>query len=196
MTGIEKIIAHIQAESEAAAKIVTDAAEAEVQEMLAAAEQKAKLLAANENELNEAKLNEENTAAQSAARLAKRRVLLSKRGELIAQVIADAQKQLEELPDGEAVAFLLKLAAQCAGKAEGEMQLCEKDLARLPADFAEQLKKAAPEAKLTISKTPVPISGGFILRCGEIEQNCSLESLFYAAREKLQDIAQKTLFCA
>ncbi|MFR1809194.1 MAG: V-type ATP synthase subunit E family protein, partial [Pygmaiobacter massiliensis] len=119
MTGIEKIIAHIQAESEAAAKTVTDAAEAEVQEMLAAAEQKEKLLAANEDELNEAKLNEANTAAQSAARLAKRRVLLSKRGELIAQVIADAQKQLEELPDGEAVAFLLKLAAQCAGKAEG-----------------------------------------------------------------------------
>lgn len=193
---MDKIIAHIQAESNAAAKAITDAATAEVQEMLAVAEQKAKLLAASEREQSAARQQEASAAAQSAARLAKRRILLRKRGELIAQVIADAQKRLQALPDDEAIAFLLRLATANAGNAKGEMQLCEKDLARLPANFTEQLQKAAPEATLTISKTPAKISGGFILRCGEIEQNCSLESLFYAAREKLQDIAQNTLFYA
>lgn len=194
MTGLEKIIAHIRAEGASAAEAITANAKAEVQEMLAAAEQKAKLLAENEAELNEARLNEAKLAAESAARLAKRRILLSKRGALIAAVLADAQKRLEEQSDEAAIAFLLRLAARCAGKTEGEMQLSKKDLARLPADFAERLRQAAPEARLTISETPANISGGFILRCGEIEQNCSLESLFYAARERLQDIAQQTLF--
>lgn len=48
--------------------------------------------------------------------------------------------------------------------------------------------------KLTVSRETRDIDGGFVLSYGGIEENCSIEALFYAARERLQDRVQELLF--
>lgn len=196
MTGIEKIIAQINAESDAEVKKITGAATAEVRQIMADAEAQAEKLAAARREQADAREKEAVLAAESAAALAKRRALLMTRQALIGEAIADARQTLAALPDGEAVELLLKMAARYAGAAEGEMRLSARDLARLPADFAERLAAAAPAARLTVSPTAAQITGGFVLLCGEVEQNCSFESLFAAAKDQMQDIAQNELFCS
>lgn len=196
MTGIEKIIAQIEAENAAEVEKVLADANARLAREQAEAEKRAEALAAAARESADARVKEAIAAGESAAALAKRKALLVTRQELINDVIAEAKDKLLNLPDDKMTELLLKMAARYAGSATGEMRLCEKDLARLPADFAEKLTQAAPDAKLTVGKAPAAISGGFVLLCGEVEQNCSFESLFAAAKDEMQDIAQKELFCS
>ena len=44
-----------------------------------------------------------------------------------------------------------------------------------------------------MAKQPRPIDGGFILVYGGVEENCSIEALFYAEQERLQDKVQAFL---
>ena len=75
----------------------------------------------------------------------------------------------------------------------GEIYFSAADLARLPADFDSRLEKAAKGALQRSSETR-PIDGGFVLTYGGVEENCSIEALFYAAREELQDKVHALLF--
>lgn len=194
MTGIETIIAEINAQGELEAKKITGAAQAQVRTMLEEAQKKAEHLAEAERAAAAVREKDMATAGESAAALAKRRALLETRQALIGETIEAAKARLLDLPDEETVALLLQMAARYAQSAKGEMRLSAKDLARLPADFAHRLAQAAPNASLTVSDTPAAIDGGFVLACGDVEQNCSFASLFAAARDAMQDTARQLLF--
>ncbi len=56
---------------------------------------------------------------------------------------------------------------------------------RLPAAFLKKLK---------LSEQTRPIDGGLILRCGDVESNCSLELLFAQLREELEVDVYRALF--
>lgn len=61
--------------------------------------------------------------------------MLAAKQNAIRDVIAAAQKELHDLPDDEYFSVLLKLAQKNALPGDAEMQLNEKDLARMPQDF-------------------------------------------------------------
>ena len=56
--------------------------------------------------------------------------------------------------------------------------------------------KIAPEKlnRLTLSTQTANIDGGLILRCGNVESNCSLSILFAQLRESLESEVARTLF--
>ena len=60
----------------------------------------------------------------------------------------------------------------------------------MPAGFAEKLKTQG----LTISKESKEIDGGFLLLYGDVEENCSFDAMFMAAKETLQDEVRDLLF--
>lgn len=67
---------------------------------------------------------------------------------------------------------------------------------RLPEGFEDRLNAALKDkgAVLRISGDTRDIDGGFVLTYGGIEENCSIDALFDAAHEVLQDKVQEILF--
>ena len=51
-------------------------------------------------------------------------------------------------------------------------------------------------ARLTLANQTVNIDGGLVLRCGNVESNCSLSILFAQLRESLESEVARTLFDA
>jgi V/A-type H+-transporting ATPase subunit E len=49
-------------------------------------------------------------------------------------------------------------------------------------------------ASLIISENTVTIDGGFILKYGDVEENCSFDALFSSAKEELSDRVNAILF--
>ena len=94
------------------------------------------------------------------------------------------------LDDKAYFALLGKMVEKYAPEKSGKLLLSAKDLARMPADFAEAAKKRG----LTVSDETRAIDGGFVLDYDGIEENCSFEALFYASQEALQDKVQEFLF--
>ena len=151
-------------------------ADAEAAEMLAAAEKKAEAV--------------KKTALSNASLLTRNAVLEAKRREINAAVDAMIT-HIAELPDAEYFALLYKMAAGVPTK-EGELLLNARDLSRLPQDFTAQLQQVGLNA--TVAKEPAEIDGGFILRTGAIEQNCSFAAVIEDKRNAIEDDINALLF--
>lgn len=197
MTGLEKITGQIISEAEENAKNTLREAELEAAKIYEAAQAEAKQLTEAAKEQTDAQLKVIDEQSQSGAALQKRQAILAAKQKLIAQTVADAKSALYALDDTAYFDLLLKMAGKFALPKKGTALLNEKDLARLPKDFEKKLGDAVKSitgAALTIGTQTRAIDGGFILDYDGIEENCSFSALFDAEAEKLQDLAQITLF--
>lgn len=193
MTGLEKIVQQIQSEAQQAADNVIAQAKTEATEIVNKAKQEAAAQIASIE--GQSKTDEGNilSAGKSAAALQIRRAVLEAKQQIIGELIEKTQKSIYDLPDDKYFALILKMVTKYALPERGEILFNASDLKRLPADFSDNIAKAAP-AGLTISKETRNIDGGFVLIYGGVEENCSFDALFYAAQETLQDKVQKLLF--
>lgn len=195
MTGLEKIVAAIRQEAQAEAQALIDQAKAEAARIRSDGKSGSDALCAEIEAAAGQQAAEIERASVSAARLQRRRKLLEAKQEILARTLEQALERLYALPGEEYFNLLIKMAAACAERAEGELLLCERDLPRRPQDFARRLAQALPEgAALAVSDEPRPIDGGFILKYGEIEHNCSFRAIFDARREELTDRMRDILF--
>ncbi len=193
MTGLEKIIKQIQDEAEASAAKVIAEAQAKAQEIRAKAQEDAQSKRAAIEEQTAHEVEMIASSAKSAASLAIRRAVLAAKQEVINGVIVKARESILSLPDDEYFALILKMAQKYSLPQPGEAYFSQADLNRMPSDFAKKLE-AASKGGLAVAKQPRPIDGGFILVYGGVEENCSIEALFYAEQERLQDKVQAFLF--
>lgn len=195
MTGLEKIVSAIRREAQAEAEKTVGQAKAEAARILADEKAKSDDLCAGIEEEAGRQAADIERAAASAAELTRRRSLLQTKQDLISQTIEQALGKLYALPVGAYFDLLLSMAVSGAEPGTGELLLCERDLLRCPEDFRERLQKALPEgAMLSVSDKPRPIDGGFILKYGDIEQNCSFKAVFDARRDELTDRVSEILF--
>lgn len=193
MTGLEKIVQQIRDEAQQAANEALDKSRAQALEItnnagVDAAARREAIKAQSENEVKNLL-----SAAESAAELAKRRALLSAKQEIISQIIADTQADIFAMSDEDYFALILKMVKKYSLSQKGEIIFSKKDLDRMPSGFADKIAGCA-NGPLEVSKGTRPIEGGFILLYGGVEENCSIEALFYAAREQLQDKVSGILF--
>lgn len=196
MTGLEKILERIQA-----------GAELQAEEILAAARQEAAEIMAEGDSVTERESSElvektrEEAAligriADSGSELEGRKLLLSIRQELISGVIDEALKRLRTLPDDKYFAVCERLACRFAEAGDGEIVFSAADRKRLPEGFVESLngKLADKGARLSLAADTADISGGFVLRYGGIEENCSFAAIVEQHRDSLSDRLGHILF--
>lgn len=176
----DKVISVINADS---AKVCDDilakgrtAAEKAVKEVNAKAQQRASQMKA---------------ASKSRAELEKRNTLLKKRREEIDITFGAIYDYLINLDGENYFNIIYKLCSKLSGK-EGEMLFNGKDLKRLPKDFESRLAKTGLNAK--VSKNTADITGGFILKCGDIEENMSFSSMLADKHEQIEDLINRELF--
>lgn len=198
MTGLEKILEHIKSDADSEIEKVISQAKQEANSII----EEAKAQGSNKVKSIEeqTKVNYESLIknGESAASLKEKRMILEAKQQVIEEMIRSAMESLEKLPDNEYFETIIKMVKKYALKnKEGKLLFSKSDLNRLPGNFKELLGEALKDNEvtmLTISNETRPINGGFVLLYGEIEENCSFEALFSAAKETLQDKVGALLF--
>lgn len=195
MTGLEKIVKEIEDEARSEAAATIEKAKAEAAEILEkaktnAAEERAKIEAATKQEVADIEQGRESSKA-----LQRRQRTLQTKQMVLDETLAKALDELYKLPDDEYFAVVQKLALNAAQEGDGEVFFNEKDHARLPHSFEKELGKALPDGKkLKVAKETLPLDGGFILKYGHIEENCSFAAIFDSRRDEFSDKIRDILF--
>ena len=194
MTGLENILAEIRKSAEEAAAQNRETAQKKADAVLEEARVKAKEEAARMDAETEAIVEKITERAKSAAALERRRSILKAKQEVIGELIDAARESLYELREEDYFALLQAMIEKYALPQDGELIVSEKDAARLPRGFLKKINASLQEGSLTLSEEKRYLDGGFLLRYGGMEENCTFDALFDAAREQLQDDVNKMLF--
>lgn len=196
MAGIEGITEEILTRAKNEAAQILAEAEAEATRIKDAAKEESEKMRTQAQAETEEKTAAQKERADSQAEMAQRQAILAEKQAIITEVVALAKEKLRAQDADAYFAMLLQILAQSVRKGEGEMFLAGRDLDRLPADFEKAVQEKAQSAggTITISKTPIDIADGFVLRYGGIEENCSLDALFAEKKESLHDLVSGMLF--
>ena len=157
-------------------------AEAEAEAILAEAEAQAQAL---------------DQRAQSQAGIEERNRRLAARRSVMDAAFARSLELLRALPRDQLLDFY---AAQAAQYVSGDAQLILSagDKEALGAELAEKItglcRKAGKSCTVTLSEETGNFLGGFILREGSIETNCTFEVLNMGAKEELEGQVAQVLF--
>ena len=196
MSGLDEILNLIDAQQKQTEDSILKAATTKASAIKAEGEVKAQK--AYEEHLQKAKAKAEKdfeNACTSVDANMKRRVLAAK-VELIDETIEKTIKKLRSLPDKEYFELLIKLAESHMQPDKGVISLGSKDLARVPADFAQKLDEIAKRkgGSIVLSKESADIDDGFILSYGLIAENCSFRAIIEAEKDDVRDTAARALF--
>ncbi len=197
MTGLEKILKHIEEDAAAAANAVVAEAESKAKEITAHAHAEGEKKCLDIEEKSKVSVLSCLSRAESAALLQEKKIILNTKQEIIHDVILRAKDSILGLPDKEYFNVILNMVKKHALGQDGQISFSVKDKNRLPVNFQEDLRNVLSGLKgteLTISEKTCDIDGGFILIYGDVEENCSFNALFFAAQETLQDKVCKLLF--
>lgn len=182
MNGIDNITKRIADEGENTAREIIAAAEAEARALRAEYAKKAegvreKILVRAEKDAEDAAFRIESSASSDA-----RRCSLAKKQELISEAFVKAEEKLSSLSGDELVSALASLALRAADGESGELVLAEKD-----ASLKEKiLAKCSANKGITVSEETHSLGGGFILKRGNTEINCTFSRLVSELRDELQ----------
>jgi V/A-type H+-transporting ATPase subunit E len=197
MTGLEKILKHIEEDAlQAADKIITEA-ECRAKEITDLARVTGEQKCAKINLESRQQVDAYLSRSQSAALLQEKKMILDVKQQLIQDVIAKGKEYLRNLPDQEYFDIILKMIKKYSLNKSGEIVFSMHDRERLPKKFDHTLQKELKDkedASLTVSDSTRDFDGGFILIYGDVEENCTFDALIAAARESLQDKINKFLF--
>lgn len=197
MTGLEKILKAIEDDAKSSADAVLAQAKQEADEITEAAKKEAASRCAEIAAKSEADVKAVLSRAESAAVLQEKKIILEAKQQIINDVINNARNSLTNLSDIEYVEVILRMVQKYADQKPGQILFSVTDKKRLPGDFTAKLNNALAGksgASLVISEETVNVNGGFVLKYGEVEENCSFDALFSAAKEELQDIVNSILF--
>ena len=195
MSGLDKILEHINTDATNTAKDLLAAAQKEADELLAKCKEDAQAAAKAIDDQSKTACDTATKRIASAAEQKEKRMILEAKQKEIDGVLSAALDKVESLDSKEYFATIIKMIGKYAHKGkEGTIAFGKKDLDRLPSDLAAQIKTAADGAKLEIAKEPANIKSGFVLSYGDVEENCSFEALIEASKETLQDKIGQALF--
>ncbi|MGL4798941.1 MAG: V-type ATP synthase subunit E [Cellulosilyticaceae bacterium] len=128
--------------------------------------------------------------AESAALLHEKKIILQGKYEMIEALLQKARASLNVLDEEDYFKVLHQLVKKYAKESSGTILFTSKDYDRLPEWFMEALETL----QLKIGKCERELEGGFILKQGDVEENCSFDALFLEKKEVLQDEVGRYLF--
>ena len=197
MTGLEKIIQTIEADAKAAAEVTISQANTVADGIMVAARAQAEKKCAEIAKKSELDVKSVLSRAESGAALQEKKFILDAKQQTISDIIAKAKDKLLTLPDSDYFDVILKIVKNHAHNKAGKIVFSAVDLKRMPKDYNSAIKNVLTSiagASLTIADETAELQGGFILVYGDIEENCSFNALFSAAKDDLQDKVNALLF--
>lgn len=193
MSGIDKIIQQIEADTDKVCDSVIGAAQQKADAIVAAAQKEADQITADGKDQTAARVVDIKKRGDSAADLEEKRVMLYTKQQIISTMLGEGLAAAKALPDDEYFTLLIKMVEKYSQPGDGVIFFGEKDKNRLPAGYIDRLNQAA-KGKITLADDVVPIEAGFVLQYGGVEQNCSFDAIFAGEAENLSDRAGRLLF--
>ena len=196
MTGLEKIIEKINADSAESCKAVAASAEKKVAEIIAEANAEGDKAAEAIMHEAQKKCTSIEAMAHSRAQQVSRQTVLAARVQAIGDTLAMLEKSLMDMPAEDYFNALVKIAAANAMPGSCVVRLNSADSKRMPKDFAAKLSSALKEkdSVCTVSDEAADIDGGLILVYGDIEINCSFAAIIEARADELKEEIAKRIF--
>ncbi len=191
MSGRDVILDRIKSDCDESIKKIDADAEKVCEQIFSESKLQAEKAALEIAKKAELKVKQINASSKSRAELEIRNALLKKRRCEIDITVSKLLDYLLGLDDGEYFEIIYRLASKLGGN-NGEILLNSKDIARLPSDFEEKLSKSGLNA--VVCKTAADISGGFILKSGDIEENMDFAALISEKSDELEDLINRGLF--
>lgn len=141
----------------------------------------------------QSKVKQMQAASKSRCDLETRNAFLKRRREEIDKTYSEILNKMKNLPDEDYFELIYTFAKKLNGMS-GVVLLNKKDMNRLPKDFLARLEECGVKAEL--SKTPYDIESGFILKCGDIEENMDFSAILSEKRDAIEDFINQELFKA
>ena len=198
MNGINKITDRIAAEAEAEASAVLAQAEEAAAAVRADFAAQAKELRESMLRQGTEEIEQKVQRADRSSRLEAKKDILSLKQELVAQAYRRAMEKILALPEADYIAFLAREAGNAALTGKEEILLNQADHDRVGEKVAAAANALAAKrglpGELKLSDKTRPINGGVVLRQGDIEVNCTLDTLLELSRGSLDAEVARILF--
>ena len=198
MKGIDKITSRILADAEAECAAVRKESDERCAAIKAEAEKKAqeeywRLVREGVKDTEQRIQRMDRTA-----RLEAKKSVLNMKQEAVSRAFELARDRIAELPERDYVGFLARQAAEAAISGQEEVIFCERDRAAVGAKAVkaanELLAAKGMPAMLTLSDATREMAGGLMLKQGDIEVNCTVDTLLDLSRGELAARVAEVLF--
>ena len=194
MDGIEKITGRIAEDAGREIGEINAEARRQADEIMARYEAKAQR--ESEEILSRGRRNADERVERlaSVAQLDARKLELAAKQEMLSRAYDLALEQLVNLPDKEYVDLLADLAVKASSTGREAVIFSQKDRARYGKAVVTQANEKLGDGHLTMSEQSRPIQGGLILSDGDVEVNCTFETLVRLQRGEMDREVAKVLF--
>ena len=198
MKGTEKIIAHIRADADTAAKKTIDEAAAEAEKIRAESFKAALTEYERLIKQGDAECEDILGGSRRIAEMEAKKSVLAVKQEMIEAAFRAARERMLDMPREDYAQFLARMAASASANGTEEIVLNARDKAELGKAVCkkanELLTAEGKLGKLTLSEDTADISGGVIVRFGGIETNCGIDALIRQQRSALAAPVAQLLF--
>jgi len=191
---VQDILKKIKADAEANASEIVAEGKAAGSKVLADAQkdidaQKEKLLSRARQHADE-----ERNRIITLARLAARRELLGEKQGLIDRVFDETRKGILGMDAGE-YRKLMRAFLEANADTGNEEVIIDANESRIDQGFLDEVSRSLGRGSgLKLASERRPIGGGFFLREGNVETNCTLDTILRDARERVETDVAAILF--
>ena len=193
MNGIEKITKRIEAQAQAEIDRILAEAKERADEIHAQAEAQAEAERAALTARNEKVAAEREERLVGAAQMEAKKVVLAARQEQLEKAYAKALETLCSMPDEQYTKTLAALLEQAAPDGKGSVIFAPDIKERIGAATVA-LANEKLKGSLTLAEETRPMQGGFILSKGNVEVNCTFETLVGLQKAETAGAVLKKLF--
>jgi len=195
MNGIEKIVNRMEADAQAELAALQAETEEKCAALRAEYEEKAQKEYAARIQTGIEECRAQAGRLNGAAEMEARKRLLNFKQNLISDIFKDAERRLCALPKADYIRFLANLAAQAAVYGTEELVFNETDAGEVGREVARAANAMLGEkGHLTVSEETRKIPGGLIIKQGDIETNCAIDTLVQLRRSELAAQVAEILF--
>lgn len=193
MNGLEKIVARMEADTQAACDALAASAAENAAAILRDCQAQADAVTRDSAQRAEAQAAEHLEHLNGSSQLACRQRVLAAKQQLIDEAFARAAQALAALPQAEYVDLLAALAAE-NGSGDEELLLSAHDRETVGAAVVDAANAKRPGTAFRLSDETRDTGGGLVLRRARVELNCSFTEKLRQLRQEESSAVAKLLF--
>lgn len=191
--GLNTILSSIEDEADKAVEKILSSAKSEADSIIKSAERQAEEMKHDAEQKAKAVFNDTLERGNNSLEHSEKQQILAEKQRLLSKSIAEAAEKIKEISDKEYFNFMKSLLKRYITDSElhGVLLMNENDIKRMTPDFKSMLDE---EYKNIEIGTDNSVKSGFKVKCGDIEDNCTIDALVEAEADYLKEKIGSILF--